>query len=388
MAKKKQNIVRNIKVRLIFSYLILFPFGQILNVRIGSIKAHPIDVLVFLSLPLYFIRPIPNPSYLKYFKYFLAACIFSLILSLNLYPLSEILIGGLYLLRLSSYLAFSAIIFDLVDNKSISMKVIRKSLLIISLATALLGIIQYFWIPNLTTLRFLDWDDHLGRLAGTFLDPGFIGLIIVFGLLTSIHYFLKGKIYVIVFFILFISLLLTYSRASYLSFIAGLIYLVFRKFDKLMVASVIFFFILFIPLLPIQKSEGVRILRTASIQARIENYKESFMIINKNPLFGVGFNNICSARLRLIGGKYPSNSCYGADSSLLFIIATTGIVGLLLFIKSGFEIWKNILGDSFGTVSKSIIIALLIHSLFSNSLFYPWVMGYLGLLFSATMKKI
>ena len=37
------------------------------------------------------------------------------------------------------------------------------------------GILQYALVPDLRSLHILGWDDHLNRLAGSFLDPNFTG---------------------------------------------------------------------------------------------------------------------------------------------------------------------------------------------------------------------
>ena len=92
------------------------------------------------------------------------------------------------------------------------------------------------------------WDDHLYRLIGTFLDPGFTAIILVFGFLTSLAYYLKpaapkggfkNKYFLLISIFLFVSILFTYSRAGYIALIVGMgIY--YRKQLWLIVLSFVF----------------------------------------------------------------------------------------------------------------------------------------------------
>ena len=87
-------------------------------------------------------------------------------------------------------------------------------------------------------------------------------------------------------------------------------------------------------LLPRPSSEGVKLERAFSILLRLKNYKETIVIWQNSPLFGVGYNNLCFARNKFIGeANYLSHSCSGSDSSILALIATTGILGFIFFIE-------------------------------------------------------
>jgi hypothetical protein len=74
-----------------------------------------------------------------------------------------------------------------------------------------------------------------------------------------------------------------------------------------------------------------------------------------------------------------SHAGAGADSSLLFVLATTGILGLGAYLK----IWLKVLEKSGSKKNRLLVLTvlgvLLSHSLFLNSLFYPWIMAWLWL---------
>ena len=139
--------------------------------------------------------------------------------------------------------------------------------------------------------------------------------------------------------------------------------------------------LILIPLLPRPPGEGVKLERLHSVYAKAQNFSETVTIISKNPLFGVGFNNICAARIRYIGDPgYKSHACSGSDSSLLFVAATTALVGLLVFLYMAYKIIKSISRNVYGVSFLACSGALFVHSLFVHSLFYPWVMGWMGML--------
>ncbi|KKU08994.1 MAG: Oligosaccharide repeat unit polymerase Wzy [Candidatus Woesebacteria bacterium GW2011_GWB1_45_5] len=341
---------------ILFAFLILFPFGTI--IKIGTVN--PIDIVVGLGALTAILKRYKTPEVFRYFFNFLFIAAFTFIASVFVFKDSQVLTGLLYLVRLAAYFYFLIFILHFKDKKSI-----LNFLLAISVISAVFGWIQYFLFPDFRALIEYGWDDHLYRMVGTFLDPAFLGLILVFGLTISLH---KKKNLLSLF--LLASIAFTYSRASY---IAALVPLVYKKARvlSLVFAGLILF-------LPRTAGEGVKLERTASISARLDNYRQTFEIFKGNPLFGVGFNNICLAK----DADFESHSCSGADSSLLFILTTTGVAGFLGFIYLIYKVWKN--SDDLFRISG---ISLLLHSLFANSLFYPWILGFIIILFGLSLRR-
>lgn len=348
---------------LLFTSLVVFPFGQI--AKIGSVSL--LDFIVFL-IAIYTILKKPKvPSWYPYLITFIVFGFFSWGVNIFILDSNLLIKGFFYGVRLLIYSILPLFIFNNFKARK-DKEFILKSLLSISIVTAVFGWIQYFNWPNLVNLKFLGWDDHLYRLVGTFLDPTFTSIILVLGSIISLK---ENKKLSLIF--LLISILFTYSRASYLVIALLLIY--FRKY------ALILLFIISIFFLPKNMGgEGVNLARTSSTNLKIINYKETFEIIKKSSVIGVGFNNICSARqIYLNDTNTLSHSCFGSDSSLLFILATTGVVGLILFFVFIFSVPNfSLLTISFFTV--------LVHSIFSNSLFYPWVMFWLFLLLGLGSK--
>ncbi len=348
---------------ILFAFLILFPFGQI--IKIGSLN--PIDIVVCLGAITAIIK---RYKYSKYFNDFLIVAIFSYLLSIFIFKNSQVFIGLLYLVRLTAYFYFYIFLSNFKDKK-----LLFNSLLTISFFSALFGWVQYFFYPDLTSLKYIGWDDHLFRLVGTFLDPGFTSLIIVFGAVLS---FIKKKYLLLAFFTA--TLAFTYSRAGYLALAFSLFFssCIFKRFKVFVV--VLAYFLIVILLLPKPAGEGVNLARTYSISSRIVNYKEAFEIFKKSPVIGVGFNNICLARkIYLKNIDSVSHSCSGFDSSLLLILATTGVVGFIVFVSSISKALFTLKRGFYSKVFLVLLSAVFVHSIFVNSLFYPWVMGYLAI---------
>lgn len=369
-------VIRKSKIvpKLLFLFLVVFPFGQLARIYIPII-----DVIFGLFIILFFFGRYPLPSVAKQLLLFATVGLFSLLFSLSIFNLNESLTGFLYLLRLFGVFAFFVVIYWELKNKEKSKVLTLNSLLLVSLAVALVGWIQYLFLPDLRALTAWGWDDHLYRLAGTFLDPGFTSIILVFGYIVSLA---KGKRLATSF--LFLSVLFTYARGGYLALIISSIYLL-RSRPKILI-GVIAAFVIGILLLPRPAGEGVKLTRTYSIFARGVNYQEGFEIFKKSPVFGVGLNNICIAKSKYLGHiDTDSHACSGLDSSLLLVLATTGVVGLTVFLN--FILHIRVTNNIYGKVFVASGIALLVQSLFINSIFYPWVLGWMAILLALSVKE-
>jgi len=372
---------------LIFSYLVLFPLGQIISFRFKlsnfTIPLHPADFIIFALGLSYLLNYKKNfsPPAIRIIE-FLGVLTFSLVFSLTLFPLNKILIGFLYLTRLTFYFLFGLSIASYARSQE-KKKFLIKSLLTISFFLGLFGLAQYLFWPDFRPFYVYGWDEHLYRLVGTFLDPSFTGLFLVFGSILSLSFWykLKKRKYLFLFFFLTLSLILTYARACYLAYGIGLGYLMIKNKDFKLTLLTLMGFVVILTMIPFKEGEGVKLTRTKSIFFRLENYQEALVLVKKSPIFGLGYNNLCVAKEKYLNKiDLDSHACSGFDASLLLILTTGGVVGLTVFFFLVFEFWKN-LGIGFESgVIKVTFISLFIHSLFVNSLFYPWVLGWIFIL--------
>lgn len=386
MFKNSSQIYKKLGKFLVYAYLILFPLGQLLKIGFKLNLGNLEDLLVLLALPFYFSKNVKRPFVDGKVRNFLFVSIFSLALSVGFFNLPSVLYGGLYLVRIFSYYVFGILVYNLTVSKKIKPQKILDFLIFAAILAGALGWVQYLLWPNLVFLKYLNWDDHLNRLVGTYYDPAFIGMILAMGSLLSVSKFLKtySKPYLFSGLFLTISTLFTYSRASFVALFVGLMVLLTnRKNFKKILISFVAAFTFMILLLPKKLGEGNNLLRTASITARLSNYSIALKIIRENPLFGVGLNNICAYQVSNFGVKPSNHACSGTDSSLLFVVATTGVVGFMVFCSL-------IYGSFYGLKNKltwSISASILVHSIFTQSLFYSFVMGFLAVYLGVSKLK-
>lgn len=371
---------------LIFLYLLLFPFGQLLKVKFINLT----DVIVLLAALLFVLKGKFKLEYFfKYFIDFLVIAIFSLIFSLNFFSIDKILIGALYFLRFVSYILFGQIVVRHFGRNSKGKKLIFNSLIVVGVTFAIFGWVQYLIFPDLTALKALNWDDHYFRLTGTFLDPAFIGILLT---LTEILVMVKtiktkNKINYFLIIFLLVTILFTYSRASYLAFLFSGAYLLIKFRQKFVGFSLLLFLVL-IPLLPRPAGEGVNLTRTFSINNRFINYEEGMSLFLKSPLFGLGFDNICAAKSKFLSFKdLTSHSCSGLDNGILFILVTTGIIGMASFTRAINALVLDTEVNIYGKGLMASMIAIFVHGMFTNTFFYNFVLGWIFLLAAITRKK-
>jgi len=386
MAKAK-NITQKVLLILLF---LVFPLGQIprLDFYFNDyyLAFHTIDVLVILLCFVNFNKIISLRGNADRI-WIPLSLIFGFSFSFFYFGFENYLRGFLYLIRVVFYYFFILLIGRI--TVVFKRETILKYLEICLYFTALFGWLQYFLFPDLRNFINYGWDDHLFRLVGTLLDPGFTGVMMSLASVFFLWLYLTKKNNFHLFSFLFFTLttFFTYSRASLIALLAATtVYFLFAK-RKAFLLSFPLVFIASLFLLPRPPSSGVELERRYSVSSRLENYKESIILFSKSPVFGVGFNNICSAREKygLVNSGF-SHSCSGLDSSLLQILATTGVIGILIFVTQIKEVFGQIMNSESKIVYLSLAILIFIHSLFVNSLFYPWLIVLLSFIV-VTIKR-
>ena len=337
---------------LIYLLFFILPFGQLERLPNLPIYLHDLVILFLIILNFKFLK-LPRPT-----VWFLLSAGLSLIMALFKLPFTQVLISALYLVRWLAY----ACLLPIYQYLKFDLKPLLKYL---CLALAVLGILQYLFIPDTRFLASLNWDDHYYRLISTIFDPNFLGLIFVLGLILFNLQILPSLI-------LLMALLFTYSRSSYLSLVVVILALAIIK-NKFKYLFLILIFML-LPFLPRSGGEGVRLERVFSLNQRFANYREGLQLIKLSPVFGLGFNTMRYYRndfASLAESRRVSHAAAGLDSSLLFVLATTGIIGLLTYLNLLKSLWQTSL------LVKLSLSAVLVHSLFQNSFFYPLIMIWL-----------
>lgn len=374
--------------------LLLFPLGEVIRIDLGNnIIIKPIDVGVGLTVFLWLMFKLKKNEAVKqkyiFFPllFFTAIGFFSLLINYFFLSFNQFLASLMYLLR---WIAYAGIFFVVSEFNNDFKKKISGLLIVIGSLVISLGYIQYFFYSNLRNLYYLGWDEHMYRMFSIFFDPNFAGafFVLFFLFLTSI--FLKKKSILIG--VLSISALgavfLTFSRSALIMLIASSCLLFVLSNKKIWIAI-----LLGIILLVLSASskyfniENINLFRVVSSEARLETAKKAIEIIQTHPFFGVGFNAYRYAKLNYSLGNNNaetiSHADAGVDNSFLFVIATTGIVGFIVYLFLWFRILK--IASILGIAS---IVGVFVDSLFINSLFYSFIMLWLWIIIALKENRL
>lgn len=275
--------------------------------------------------------------------------------------------SALYLLRWTAY----AGLYFLIVQKIVSASLLLAGLFGFGTTLSIFGLVQYVFYPELRNLSYLGWDPHYYRLFSTLFDPNFAGILIVLTFFLGTYMWRKmhHKTLILAEAVNVFALYLTYSRSSYLAFIVGIFFLIFfhKKWKWFIVLAL---FILALVVIPKPGGKTLLLTRVDSSVARLGNWQESLELIARSPIIGNGFNTLRFIRVPTLVDS-ASHAVAGVDSSILFLLATTGIIGTVVYgwiFLSIIRLYRGI------TVLYAVLIALFVHSVFTNSLFYPWVM--------------
>jgi len=361
-------------------------FGQQINIYLYEILA----IFILLNFLLkYGLGPLSE--YFKKFKfvYFLFLYLpFSFLILFGDFKALENFISLLYYLRLVLYfLYFFYLAYHL--KKQLDFKnVLLRSLNIFIFLTIISSLAQYFWYPELRNLLYAGWDPHLYRLFGTFLDTSVAGAlygIILLTLFLNGSEFIKTKwLFIGLLVIYFLFTVFTYSRSLYLTlFLLGLLYAATKKrLREFIIFAVIFLILLIVAPKPF--GEGVNLMRTFSIESRLDDYKTAINIWQKRPFFGYGYNRIRYVKRQMnISDEVGSDITHsGASfhSSFLVILVSGGIIGLILFIGVLYQLYN------LSEMSKYLLLFLGLLSLTDNIFLHPFILFLF--LNSVTLAKL
>lgn len=391
----------------LFSILLIvfFPIAEVGRIQFSNGVAISLnDILLAVLIIVWAISLFRKKKSLEKSQLFKPIVAFSVIalvsLLLNLTNLSfdRFLISFLYLARWVSYalLYFVFKEFDAKFKLRISYVLLFSGFLVV-----LLGFVQYFFYPSLRNLYYLGWDEHLYRLFSSFLDPNFAGAFFALFFLFSISFipdFIKDKKWLRFSIVSTVAVLtlgalyLTYSRSALIMLIVSVVAYLYLINKKRFVVFILLGILLSIFILPKSfQTEGTNFLRSASSKARVEGVKEALMVIQKNPIYGVGFNAYRYARNQqgLSGPNWQiSHGAAGTDNSFLFVLATTGVIGFAVFLWLLYKIFSlgliNIKKNKLSVVLLSLIAGLIFNSLFINSLFYVLILEWVWIMSALT----
>jgi O-antigen ligase len=331
----------------------------------------------------------------------------SLFVGLDSLPVTSGIIGSLsYYLRFVAYALLMLPFWDLKRDKGSEW--VLQRIVGVGVILTLLGYVQLAVMPDFSQMVQYGWDPHQGRMLSTWFDPNFLGGFLGMSLLSGLGLlfdkisldknFWQKKIfyiYLVSVGVIFSGLILTYSRSALLAFLVGFLVLAFLRAKKALIVAIIIGALVFAfsPRLQERVIGAFQVDVTASL--RIQNWLETLDDIEKNPWLGVGYNTL---KYRTINPQ-SLNSSSGRDSSLLLVWLTTGLVGAILYIgwwvsngvvfidkmlikKKALKSRHNSEKILFSAIGLAVIVQILTHSMFVNSLFFVHILVFI-LLFLA-----
>jgi len=415
------KLIKLLKSFLLLS-LIFLPLGEILRINITSdIVIRPLDVSICLTaIALIFFcikdKKFPKAYLFKPIIIFAAIGVVSLLVNAAYYNQNQFLASLLYLIR---WLSYSMIYVAITKTDKKFRNIIIWFMVIGGIFVLLTGYAQFFLYPNLRNLYYLGWDEHNYRMFSVFLDPNFAGVFFVLfflfvgGLLHN-HLLIRYSgerrgskiskhnnqsdsgqarmtiisLLVLLLIAIVIAVFLTYSRSAILMLVAGITaYLGLTGKKKFIFALIGLIAVFVLTLSPTFNKENTNLFRTTSSFARLETYSNSIKIFMDHPIFGVGFNAYRYAQqsygFRNVKTKFPNHADAGADNSFLFVLATTGVVGLSAYLFIWYSVLKRALyiyhknSNMLALVVVCSSIGLFVNSFFINSLFFPNLMFWM-----------
>lgn len=301
----------------------------------------------------------------------------------------------LYAARLCFYLSWAAV---LAKSGTLSKQWLHLSLISTGLLIAFFGLLQRIFFADTRSLAILGWDDHYLRLISTQLDPNFTGILLVmtiFSILkvdTSfwqwlIHGQTQKSLSKIARFttwfcicVLLAALALTYSRASILALIIGLIYYLAthraalkNQAKMLMIGAAIFGGVIFGTSL-LQSGEGTNLFRTSTVFSRLQTSQYWLMSLQPHQWI-VGRGLFVAPADELVSSKLTLQDHANLPDSLpVLILSGTGLLGTALtlyYLKRYIPYFKRL-----SPAESSLLIAVLVHSMANNTLLQVFVLMY------------
>ena len=281
------------------------------------------------------------------------------------------------------------------DESARAVHLMQRALLLL----ALFGIVQSALLPGFAQLvpwggGGKQWDEQGRRLVSTMLDPNFAGVLVVMALLLELARVVeeqpprRGRLLTLT-----VALLLTLSRSSLLACVVGYaLLLVARGVSRRLAGVTILGGVALIPFLAVYLEFAASFGKLGidgSAAQRLIPWSRAIRMVSDHPWLGVGFNAVGPAQ-QAYGWKPIGGAEVSFDGGLLFVAAMTGLVGLVVYVTLLHRVvmmcrtvWRGSANPEHRALAAGTTAAtgaVVVHSLFANSLLLPFVMQVLWML--------
>ncbi len=332
-------------------------FGNLLRFEVQGLPLYLHDLLLTLVLLLN-LRLLPRAyrAHARPLRLFFVGLLLANSAALYYYPLAMLAVPYLYTARLLAYLSLYFLLR--LTQPSLPLALFRVA----ALTAAAIGLVQYFFLPDMRWAQYLGWDDHLHRLTLPHFDPTFTGVMLALALLSTplTPYRSAALLLTLTALLALPAILLTYSRSVWLTLV--LTALTFIK-NKLTLLPALALMLVVITALPQKFGEGNNLLRTYSITARFRADLTYLQTHGFSLLLGRGLNTL---KLSQPLSPYP-NHATGPNNSYLYLLTTTGILGLVGWGIFLLHLYRH-------SRFRPMLVFLFLASLFNNVMFYPFAL--------------
>jgi hypothetical protein len=307
----------------------------------------------------------------------------------------EVFVSLAYLARWLAYFGLYVVIINCVRERDIAP--IWNALETTVIAFAVFGVFQSIFFPDFGLTLFpesrayIDIDPQGHRLVSTLLEPNIAAALILTVLLVQVAQLAAGapvKRWKPA--LLLLALILTLSRSGAAGFVVGiLVILASRGLGKRMLRFLGAAFVAILASLPwllpfARQYAKLDIMGGSGFAARLLSWQRAIAVLRESPWYGVGFNTFGFVQEHR-GFERMGSSSYSAEGGLLFVAVMTGIIGLLVYVttlglvvRQCRSVWRDpsATPDERGlaTGAAAVTAAIVVHSFFVNSLFVPFVM--------------
>ncbi|MFH1896285.1 MAG: O-antigen ligase family protein, partial [bacterium] len=329
--------------------IISIPLGQL-----GKIPGLPegfnlylVDLLLAVTVGWWLVYSLLVRKSLRLTKVGIAILVFAFVATVSLLwgvpqleSTTEVIISASYLARWVVYagLYFVTASFPRKDRQDFFNWLIASGVLL-----ALAGFVQLLFFPDWSQFTYLGWDPHKNRLLSTFFDPNFTGiyLVLVINLLFKTFFdrspraTTEGRPYTALL-ICVVALVLTFSRSAWLAMAVSIFIWGLLKSRRLLLGAVVLAFLAYFAVPRIQTRIAGGFDPDDSARLRFQSWGQTWDVAKDNLFLGVGFNTFryAQAERGVFDWRQPQggHSGAGSDSSLLFVLATTGVFGLAAYL--------------------------------------------------------
>ena len=387
----------------LFVFLVpLIPFKLKVSVIPVAVDFILITYMVFIIFLMLFNKKRRKILYdnLKSFignKLFLWIVVYTAACFLSLFPAVDKAIVITELIRFWTYIFMLFVIFTFVDSQKEISNIVKLTMLSVFIA-GLIGLLQYALGDN--TFPNPEMIGSAGRVYATFVNPNFwgafINLLIFPALILAVRKVKHYKYIYIFIFTVFVNLILTYTRGSWLGFVIGLLLFIILFNKKLLIPILVIAPVsLFITGI---RSRVFSIFDTNSwtIIERFKLWETGYLMFKEHPVLGVGNGNYLRRYSDYIN-KYSELSLgrdeYAVHNTYIKVMAETGIIGIIpfimviiYFIKEIYHVFKkpaDSLAKDISLAFMCSIVSYLIQNISNEMFFVPqvhvfyWIIGAL-----------